>query len=293
MDMLENRTTKSLSVLLPMALGIVLLGSNLYGEIYGMRVAEAIPADELRFENDLEIGPTEALKALQRNENETDRDYAKRATTVIQRSMAHVRRWHGHPPDLWNQRIPFTENPYLHLLGHLPGLPQFERYHFANYKRSIERGIGVCGDHTLILSQVLDLAGIDNVLLSFRGHVLAEVRFHDSNTMLLDPDFGVIIHSDAEGFKEDPSILTNAYLKAGYSQREIDTLQSTFALGYKQFDSAYSFMRMRWWFEHVSYIAKWAVPMLLLSSAPILLGMRRRQRSRKNIQISDSLRAAP
>src|SRR5690606_25937644 len=81
-----------------------------------------------------------------------DKDAAvKRAVRVVNGALVHPD-WYRVDPVEYRQLVPVWENFFLYFLGKFSGLPQFERYHFANFRRSIERGIGMCGDASMVLS---------------------------------------------------------------------------------------------------------------------------------------------
>lgn len=249
-------------------LGAVLIIINIYGEFKGVRSAELVPQSALRFEDDISISYEVALKKIQRKKYESDIDYAKRINYVIQKSIAHIRDWPKQDPDIYLQRIPIYENYFLYMLGKFSGLPQMERYHFVDYKRSLERGIGLCGDHAMILSQILNKQQIENSLMSFReGHVILKVTFNDSSTMLLDPDFGVYFHATDNDFIENNESIKKVYLEHGYPSDEVDSLLRTYREGYKEFESTYAFMRKRYIFEYISYFLKWLLPIILILSS--------------------------
>ena len=190
------------------AAGLGLLISAIYGQVVGMRVAELIPESDLRFENDLTLSAEETLEQLQRLPAESDLEFVQRATFTIQAGLAHLDRWYEYDPGLYNQLVPFTENPLLNLLGRYSGMPQIERYHFSDYRRTLERGIGVCGDHAIVLSSVLDENGIDNVLLSSRGggHIVVEVSNSSDAQGIYDSDFGIVLPGLAKNSMTDQSV---------------------------------------------------------------------------------------
>lgn len=256
-------------------IGAVLLVINFYGSYKGMRVAEKIPASELLFENDITISYEDSMLFLQRNEFETDLEYAVRINEVVQKSIAHLDDWYGRPADLYMQLVPFSENFFLNLMGRFSGLPQMERYHFSNYRRSIERGIGLCGDHAMIMSQLLDKQGIENRLLSFSaGHVVVEAIDDEGTSAILDADYGVAMVGFDHTFTNSEDMIVNAYMSKGYDERISYALSNIYAKGYKPFDSTYTFMRKRYIFERVSYVAKWLLPVSLLIVAGLLLSRR-------------------
>ncbi|MFT6836447.1 MAG: hypothetical protein ACJA0H_002497 [Francisellaceae bacterium] len=70
------------------------------------------------------------------------------------------------PAEQFNQLIPIWENYFIYFMGVFSGIPEYERYHFANYQRSLERGIGLCGDASMVISQLLDKQNISNKILT-------------------------------------------------------------------------------------------------------------------------------
>ena len=250
------------------AIGIGLLGIAIYGEVTGMRAAERVPESALRFENDLVLSAEETLERLGRRPNESDADFVTRATRTIQAGLAHLDRWYEHDPALYNQLVPFAENPLLNLLGRFSGLPQIERYHFSDYRRTLERGIGLCGDHAIVLSGVLDENGIENVLLSARGggHVVVEVADSSDARGVYDADFGVSLPGLTQYSLTDPRVV-DAYGAAGYSAGELRTIEKIYSQGFSEFDGVYDFMAKRYVFERMSYALKWLLPVLLIALA--------------------------
>ena len=149
-------------------------------------------------------------------------------------------------------------------MGEYSGLEFYERYHFADYKRSLKRGIGVCGDHSMILSEILREKGIQNSIVAFDGHVVVEANIEGS-LWTLDPDFGVVIKSSFQSVKHQPGLIKSAYGGEGYSDSEIRALVSTYVNGHpKHFDGVRHFITKRYYFEQVSYYLIWLIPVLLI-----------------------------
>jgi len=141
-----NRLKDILAILCG-ALSVLLFGLNLYGEVKTLRVVDAVPASELLFEDDISLEVSETLAQIKKRNDETDLEFSIRLTKVVQKSIGHLDTWFSAPPDLYSQRIPASENLWLHLAGHLSSEPEVVKYHFADYRKTLERGIGICGDH--------------------------------------------------------------------------------------------------------------------------------------------------
>ncbi|MDP5130365.1 MAG: hypothetical protein NWQ54_05745, partial [Paraglaciecola sp.] len=156
--------------------GITLLTINLYGLTQTLAPA-AITIDDLRFrEKDVTMSREALLLNLPRQINETDQLYAERITTNIAATLAHIH-WLDYHPSQFNQRVPLWENYILYFMGLFSGIPEFERYHFSSPEKSIERGIGICGDASILLSQLLSRQGINNKIVTFPGHVVVEADY--------------------------------------------------------------------------------------------------------------------
>ena len=151
------------------------------------------------------------------------------------------------------------------------GLPQFERYHYANYKRNLERGIGICGDASTILSSIMDNHGIPNRIIAFRGHVIVEYEREDGGVELIDPDFGVELGMTLDELLERPEAAKEKYLAAGYTERESDALKRIYQTSHSIFDDTFHFMSKRYIFEEVSYWLKWLLPIGLIVFSALFL----------------------
>jgi hypothetical protein len=261
--------TKRLAYVLAMAslvCGIILMALNMYGLTQPIRK----PGLGVMDHADLRFVPKEiwsyeqsmtAINELSRFQSK--QSLAEEAAHVVNLSLIHVD-WMRVQPAEYRQLIPVWENYFLYWLGRFSGLPQFERYHYANYQRNIQRGIGICGDASTVLSSILDRYGVINTIVSFERHVIVEYKDDNGDKYLLDPDFGILLGVSLEQLVERPERVAELYLNAGYSQREVDFLLAVFSENYTVYNNTYSFMSKRYLFERVSYAAKWIVPVLLI-----------------------------
>lgn len=269
---------------LSLVTGLVLIGINLYGETQPIRKPGlgVTDHDQLRFVPDKVWSYQESMSAIEdlKTIDETSQ-LAEKANRVVNQSLVHVD-WKRVDPQEYRQLVPIWENYFLWALGQFSGLPQFERYHYADYRRNIRRGIGICGDASTILSSVMDRYGIPNRIISFLGHVIVEYQDEEGNRYLLDPDFGVSLGTSLEGLLRDPESFKPAYLNAGYSEAEVDYLFKAYAKGYAIFDDTYHFMTQRYIFENASYVIKWALPFGLVIFPFIWLAFYTRNTRRKD-----------
>ena len=138
---------------------MTLISLNIYGLTQTMDLGN-LKAENLRFKDaDVTLPKKMMRSGLLRLSNESEQDYAKRATRVIASGMAHIH-WELYAPSRFHQTVPIWENYILYAMGKWSGIPEFERYHFSSSEKSIERGIGICGDASILLSQILNENGI-------------------------------------------------------------------------------------------------------------------------------------
>lgn len=244
--------------------GLALTGANLYGLGQSLRPPGlGEDARELRFIPE-EVWPFErSMREIEALADISEvNQIALRANFVANRSLVHID-WERVDPVKYRQLVPLWENFGLHILGRVTSMPQIQRYHFADYKRSIERGIGICGDAANLLSSILDRYGVENRIVSFPGHVVVEYEDADKS-LLLDPDFGIALEMSVDELKANPAAITDVYRQNGYSDREINRLIEVYGRGPSFFDDTFHFMTKRYVFEELSYLAKWPLPIMMV-----------------------------
>jgi hypothetical protein len=255
------------------AILLVLTGSVLLCiNLYGLR-AELEPQfnefTEFRFKNDSILSYEQTLDQLDKLITESDYQYAARVTTLISNRLAHIQWEHPVDPDQYHQRVPIWENYILYLTGLVSDIPEFERYHFADYKKSLQRGIGICGDASMILSQLLDKQDINNEIISFPGHVVVSTTI-DGKSYTFDPDFGVILPFSPEEIRNTPEITEQFYLNANYSYYDAAGLREGYRLNFEKWKGVSHFITNKYYFEKISYAIKWPLPILLIILGAII-----------------------
>ena len=135
-------------------IGLILMSINIYGLTQPIRKPGLgiIDHDQLRFIPEEVWSYEDSLTAINNLDASSSRiKFAEAANQVVNQSLIHPD-WEKVDPVEYRQLVPIWENYFLWGVGMFSGLPQFERYHYANYKRNLERGIGICGDASTILS---------------------------------------------------------------------------------------------------------------------------------------------
>lgn len=248
------------------AIGICLLVINIYGLTQPLRKPGLGVDDhsQLRFipkENWSYEKTIEEINWLSREKNVIN--FLNDANRIVNNSLVHVD-WFRVDPEVYRQLVPIWENYFLYAIGKYSGLPQFERYHYANYERNIKRGIGMCGDSATVLSSVLDKYQYSNRIISFDGHVIVEYLDSSGRSELYDPDFGVSLGIGLNELTSKLDDVSSAYMRSGYSVKEVDKLIKIYQTKYVIFENTYHFMTKRYIFEEVSYVAKWGLPVFLV-----------------------------
>jgi hypothetical protein len=240
----------------------ILLLVNFYGFTQALRPAN-ITVENLRFgDADVSLSQDEYFDAVKRKANESDLQYSQRLTTIISQGTAHIH-WEQYDPRLFHQLVPVWENWILHTMGIFSGIPEFQRYHFANPYKSMERGIGICGDASMVMTQLLEENGIEASMLTFPGHVVVTAVI-DGSAYIFDPDFGVVIPASAEQLNQNVNIVDGLYSNAGYPASDDDFFMNTYNKAYTTWDGPETFITKKFYFEKFAYLAKWLFPLLAL-----------------------------
>ncbi|MDO6566333.1 hypothetical protein Q4561_04635 [Alteromonas sp. 1_MG-2023] len=258
-------------------LGAVLLAINVYGLTKSLR-PEGLTPEVLRFsQNDLTLSKDAFIASSSRISTETDFQYATRLTHVISNGMAHVH-WERFNPSQYNQTIPIWENYILYLMGKFSGIPEFERYHFTIPEKSMERGVGLCGDASMLLSELLMREDIHNSIVTVPGHVMVEALL-DGREVLLDPDFGVVLDYDVSTYIQNADELEKEYNQKGFIGNGEDVVKNGMKTGdVLYWDGSRHFVQKKYYFERVSYVLIWLLPILICATSLILLNIKHKKK---------------
>jgi hypothetical protein len=241
--------------------GAFLTSVNIYGIFMDIRPTVFFE-EELRFAHDSPIPLKETLQQITKKNSESNLHYSERVTKVIAQSVAHIH-WEKYDAEKFNQLIPLWENYILYMMGKLSNIPEYQKYHFANYERSLKRGIGICGDASMIMSQLLTKNNIPNQIITFPGHVIVSAKINENET-LFDPDFGVVLPFSPDEIKDKPSLVNDAYLAAGYYNYDIKAFNRIYNNTYQRWDGVKHFITNKYYFEKIAYIIKWPFPIILI-----------------------------
>lgn len=254
--------------------GFVLLAVNVYGLTQSLRPDDLHPP-YLRFGgNDLKLNEDQFREQVSRRPDESDLGYANRLTTVIADGLAHVH-WPKYPIDQFNQRVPIWENYILWSMSYITPIPEFKRYHFTTPDKSIERGIGICGDASILMSRMLDKSRIENRIITIPGHVLVEAKIN-GEWSAFDPDYGVVIGRSASMASLEPAVVKTLYLSSGHTRYDADFVASRLQENIRYWGGVDGFIGKKYYFENFAYIAKWFLPLALLSLPSVIRRIHKR-----------------
>ncbi|EAQ98914.2 hypothetical protein [Congregibacter litoralis] len=262
------RQTTTLTVRLAASAGLVLLSLNFFGLTQNLR-PEGLTPDVLRFgERDLLLSQNELEEEIVRGEQETDAEFLNRVTHSIADGMAHIH-WERFDANRFHQQVPVWENYILWGMRYITKIPEYERYHFSNVEKSIERGIGICGDASILLSQILTTEGISNQIVSMPDHVIVVARLGDQE-FLLDADFGVVAAISLNEAMLHPARLIAAYAAEDKYDSTVSEFTQALTHTNQRWDGPQAFITKKYYFEKLAYFLKWTIPALLLLVALFL-----------------------
>ena len=247
-------------------IGAILLIINIAGLFIPLRNPEIYSEEKVGFENDITLTNDEAIKLLA--EDLPRKEYIIQANEVVNQSIAHY--WDDEGIDKYNLRIPFYKNYILYGMSFVvPSI--YQKYEFCNYEKAIERGAGICSQHAIALTNILNRHGIESKIIGLDGHVVSTALVDETNNewWVLDPDYGIIISEDIETIERNPKIIESYYLKK-YPMETVQLLESlyeedgniVYPTGVKNYVDC-NWKKIS--FRKISYIMKWIIPTSLIA----------------------------
>jgi hypothetical protein len=242
-------------------LGLALLGLNIFGLFKSLRNPE-LDFEKTPYKNDLTVSFAEARENWFMREDETEREFAIRVNKLVNHTMAHY--WKDEGIIKYHIRVPVWEN-YILNLARFFNPDYYRKYEFRNYKKAIERGVGICSQPSIALKDLLNENGIDAEIYDLAGHVVVPVKFKDGTGCVLDPDYGRYVPYDIEAIEANPELVREPYndqndIYASYitKHKVTDDIVNMYE---KSGNHIYYMPRS---FEDFSYIAIWIIPFLLM-----------------------------
>lgn len=245
----------------------VLIVINVFGIFSNLRNDEIYTEKATFFNNDINLTEDEVIELL-KIKNNNPKEFAIKANEVVNNGIAHY--WLDEGISKYNLRVPLIENYILFASSYL--YPSgFKKYEFCDYEKALERGVGLCSQHSIILSQFLSRSDIENKIIGLSGHVVitAQVEQETDTWWVFDPDYGVTIEHNIEAIENDPKLIRIFYSNEGYSQDNIAMLEGIFGKdGNDISDNVKSYSTSKkYYFEKASYVGIWLIPLILLGMA--------------------------
>lgn len=244
--------------------GIVLVGVNIFGLFKSMR-NPAIYTEEVTLRNrigDVTIKYPEIKDMLKKRDKESNIEFAVRINKVVNDGFSHY--WKAEGIEKYHLRVPIWENYILYAASYI-NPKRYERYEFSNYKKNLERGVGLCSSHSIVVKGVLLENGIKAELLDVGGrHVVVRAELDETATYILDPDFGIVVPHDTAAITVDPELVRAPYQDMAelYYPDAVDPYTTQIVVDIFG-DKKYVY-DVDNWFEHFSYWAIWIIPFLLM-----------------------------
>lgn len=215
---------------------------------------------------DVTLSLAEAKRLIGGEASDRDR-YIYDVYQAVEGSMAHY--WWERGAERYGLQVPLTENWFLNMLPVVTGDPYAYRYSFADPYKSLERGLGMCGQVSVTFAAFLDRAQIPAQRLSLDLHTVATAQMSDGAWRIFDPDYGVVVpHSPAE-VQANSSLIEEPYrarlLELGWEEADVTTLVTSLKSSYANEHAFYEpDAEMPEYFprtEARAYRLKWTLPM--------------------------------
>jgi hypothetical protein len=257
-------------------LGIILLTLDVVGIFKTMRNQDLYSETDTGRLNDITIKLEDAGKELKRKTDESDKAFALRVNDVVSKSMMHY--WKIKGAKKYNLRVPVWENYILWLNN---SFKSDKRYEFINYRKNLERGVGLCSTQSIVVKGVLLDNGVEAHLWDIAGHVVVRARVSDREWYILDPDFGIVVPYDIQDIESDPEIVRPAYANMAelYKPDYNDPYTTDHVVEIYGRDGNHIYSDNPA-FEKTSYIAVWCIPLILI--VPLSLDLRKKRKLKPN-----------
>lgn len=250
-------------------IGLGLLGLNISGLFLSLRSDAIYSETDNVFINDVSFDYQKFAESIERIESESDENYVQRLNEVVNQGTAHY--WFDEGINKYHLTIPPWENYILYGMSFVwPNY--YEKYEYKNYKKAMERGVGICSQHAIIETGILNQNGVEAEIIGLSGHVVLRANVN-GDWMVLDPDYGVVIPYDLYEIEGNPSLVYEYYenIESTYHDpknalsaedmvqiygAEGNAVHENGIIGYAHW--------VHFYFEQISYIVIWLIPILLL-----------------------------
>lgn len=260
---------KEIISVLAFILGLSLLGINTVGLFIPLKNPAIYNEQKTGSINDTTITYDEAMRQLKTVPLQDVKQYVKSINEIINRGIAHY--WEDSGIKKYNLTIPLHENYILYALSYV--YPDYKKYEFCQYKKALERGVGLCSQQAIAITDFLNRKGIETRIVSLGGHVVATAKVDEKNNewWVLGPDLNVVIPYSIEKLETSPDIVRSYY--RGKIDKNIGLTEEQIAEIYGKEGNIiyptgnYGYMDCNWkkvFIERSSYFLIWIIPILLI-----------------------------
>ncbi|HHZ65538.1 MAG TPA: hypothetical protein EYN51_08605 [Flavobacteriales bacterium] len=253
-----------------LVVGVSLLILNTVGLFTSLSNKAILSEQETVFKNDVKAVSGEYPAETKIRENEERLDYLLRMNTLVNNYIAYY--WEDAGKSTYNLQIPITENYILWMAGYV--FPEhYAKYEFANYWKAFDRGVGLCSQHAIILTGILNDNNIPAKIISLSGHVVTYADTGVDNWNIFDSNYGVFIPHTLEEAENNPKMVKDIYKNSIADYREVDepiSLEEMAAVYGTEGNQVYEdgirgyVGFKKYYIEKGSYWAIWLFPLLLL-----------------------------
>lgn len=262
-------------------LGMILFGINIMGLFLPLRSAAV--------DHDLEFPPdklpvSQVYDVINQSTQPVE-TYLETLTGAIHQGMAHY--WDLQEAQRYHLQVPFYHNYLLFLAGYVAP-ENYYLYQFVDYHKAIDRGVGLCSQQALVVSEILEERQIDSQVIDLQGHVVVTARVKGREWWILDADKGVVLPVDINQAEKNPSAVRTFYIQAGYEETESNRIAALYGMDGNHIyqDTPYLGEDYRR-FERWSYILIWLIPGLLCLPFGVTMAAKRSVKNSRNDDQSD------
>ena len=204
-------------------IGVVLLGINAAGLVLPLQHPELHTEKGTILKDQVVITEEQFYKKVQRGD-ESIPEYATQLNEAVHQRLIYYEWGKENGAKYW--RLPIHENYLIYFFRQVlylyrwirdelvvPGRAPVSVYEFSNYKKVVERGIGLCAQHAVVVCSLLQKNNIACKMVMFDNHVVVTAQVDPRNNVwwLLDSDFGVVVPHDLNKIILNPDIAAPYY----------------------------------------------------------------------------------
>ncbi|GAF75266.1 unnamed protein product, partial [marine sediment metagenome] len=186
-----------------------------------------------------------------RFELETDFEYAKRMNALVYNSITFFKGAFV---------IPVYDNYILWARASIIRDYYYVFYDFADWRKAINRGVGVCTQYAIALSELLNENGFKTYVAILNSPNICDIHaVVVSDTFTLDPTYNIAVGFNLKEIEQNHSLVEAAYQNTNTPLRYVQMYSSgnTMVMEMDVFMPNYRFDKLTYWLI-------WIIPLLLL-----------------------------